>query len=308
MKKYILIRLFILISLVSFSQEIIVNNKDYNLRDSLNVDYIDVKYRKVVFIANDQVFNSYITIDTFGVFNIYTSKKELDNHIKLVERGYFTSFNHEFNVTRKYKKCFKFIDAKDTIYSYRNEDVEYYEAGKLRTDNLGIPILEYDIEHSYILQKTKQNISSPYIYCLINEGTYRADILPVLNYIRRGVLLKLDATQDTTYNFFKYEAKSISYDGMQLTAKDSAIIPLKQLKKKKWIYNDIGEFLLIKSNSEVYSINYELTYVLMINGERYVVSGDNLYNYNRERKFKRWERLVENISYKLKTQQEKIFN
>jgi len=275
------------------------NQKDSAKYDILKTDTIDVKLQKIVFITNDTTFNCFIVFDTLGIFYSIATKQRLDTYINQQE-GVFIYTNNL--ITGRFIRVFKVIDEPVKVYSYRTSEVDYFDGENLKTDNLGIPILEYDVEHSYILQQMKQNTSGQYIYCLINDGTKRLYSFPPLAQ-RNSILLKVDPTQDTTYNFFMYRAQSKSYQGMQLVAQDSTILPLKKLRKSR-IYNYMGVLLTSKEDSDIYSENYERTYALIVTGKRFVVS-PNLYR-KRDDEWG-WVSMVESISITLKQLQEKLF-
>jgi hypothetical protein len=301
LKRTILIIVGLFIKIVVLSQQAHSIAKS-NIKDSLRIDTLEIKVQKISFITNDTVFNVFISIDTLGTFHVFASQQRLEDYKQVVSGKVFYIHN-EILGDGQYTSTFNSIEQVDTIYSYRNYKVEYYDRKKLRTDNLGIPILEYDIEHSYILKQMNQNISSQYIYCLINGGTKLFYAFHPSGYLKSSILLKVDTSQDTTYNFFRYKGQSESYKGMQFSETDSIILPLKKLRKSR-IYNYMGALLTPKENSDIYSENYERTYVLILTGKRFVVS-PNLYR-KREDEWG-WVSMVESISITLKQLQEKFF-
>jgi len=294
MKRNFLIIVVLYITTIILAQAQNNSNKNYKgFKYSYSPDTIHVKVVKIAFITNDTIFDTFMIFDTLGIFYTFGSKKRLDEYMKS-QAGVFIYEDDKILGTGNYIRIFKDNNETDTIYSYRNAEVDYYEGENLIEDNLGIPLIEYDIEHSYILQQMYQNISSQYIYCLINDGTKRFYGIHPSNYLKSSVLLKIDTTQDTTYNFFRYRAQSRSCQGMELISQDSVIMPLKKLKRNKWIHNNMDELLATTGIPDVYSNNYERTFVLLVTRRRFVVS-----TFQDPKKVDRWVNLVLSISYTL---------
>lgn len=284
------IQILILVSYMTtaFSQG--RNNDDAKpnqLQIKLKPDTIEVVISRIVFINKDTTLNCFIVKDTLGIVHTIASKERLE--------AYLTQADVSLIITEDYLsgyfvRVFKFSNQIDTINSYLSSKIQYFDGDSYRRDNIGIPLLEYDVEHSYILQQMNQIISSKFVYVLIINGTERFYTFPPI-VPKESLLIKVDKTQDSTYNIFRYKAKYISNQGLSLTAQDSITLPLKRLSKKHGVLSAIEELLKTKRESDVYSQNFNKTYILIADEKRFVVSANT-----DPKKDEKWIVNVERIS------------
>jgi len=256
----------------------------------VTLDTLEVSVKNIAFITKDTTFNCFMTLEPTGVFRFFVSAELLGVYTKIQTTGGLYYKDDRVLGTGNFIKVFKNLNTTDSVYSYRITNIVYYSNGKYKVDNIGIPLLEYDLEHSYILQQMNQNISHQFVYSLINSGTKKfVSYSPSI--IKKSMLLKVDLSQDTTFNFFLYETESQSYSGIQLVKSDSMILPLKKMKRTKY---DVEQLMEI-DKSNVYWNNAEITQLVIIGDKRFVVSYDS-YLYQVDR----WVNLVENVSGTLK--------
>ena len=205
-------------------------------------DTIEHRVNNVLFITNDSAYNCFMSINPTGKYIFFSNKNSLEQYIEEQTSGELIYWNDSVYGNGSYIQVFKNIEIADTIYNYFDSEINYFVNGSLKTDSFGIPILEYDLENSYILQKMNQIPTNKYIYTLINYGT-QIFFLP-FNKSRKSTLIKVDVSQDSVFNFFVYYGVSNKYSGMELTHSDSSIVPLKKMKR---IINDMN---LLSKNKE----------------------------------------------------------
>lgn len=275
-KKIGIVLFFVICNCIVYSQ----NNKQTQKHPMLTKD-IEIQISKIVYPTSDTIFNSYLAVDSQGWFDCLKDQTELDEYIYSRICG-----NYWFGLIDPYCN-FRFnanyVNKTDTLRSFLQHHV-YYKNGDYIRDTSGVTELSYDLESSYILNQMHQTVSDKYIYSMITSGTWRKGFDDPYS-----VLYKIDVSQDTTYNVYNYEAKSVDLRGMQLVSSDSIIVPL-----KKWYFRKITEDanrLYNLSASNVISIDNSKYSVLIIKDKRFIVR--NQYPV----KMELWAELTEGISF-----------
>ena len=260
-------------------------------------DTIEHRVNNVLFITNDSAYNCFMSINPTGKYIFFSNKNSLEQYIEEQTSGELIYWNDSVYGNGSYIQVFKNIEIADTIYNYFDSEINYFVNGSLKTDSFGIPILEYDLENSYILQKMNQIPTNKYIYTLINYGT-QIFFLP-FNKSRKSTLIKVDVSQDSVFNFFVYYGVSNKYSGMELTHSDSSIVPLKKMKR---IINDMDLLSKNKESKIFFNNGDKNTRIIIIKNKRFLMSCDCAYI-----QCEKWIELTRNLSMEFERLKNKHF-